>query len=96
MILTFDEFRNHLDDVLWYTWDPERRNHNEKQRHCYYPLTEQLAERLLDNYRNVDVTQELARLRTTHWPQLGESTEEKAACEAIQTLLSNAEVDPTA
>ena len=96
MILSFDEFRNHLDDVLWYTWDPEQRNHDDKLRHCYYPLTERLAERLLDSYRNVDVAAELAALRRQRWPQLSQSAGERAACETIQTLLDNAEIDPTA
>ncbi len=96
MILSFDEFRNHLDDVLWYTWDPEQRNHNDLQRNCYYPLTKHLAERMLDSYRNVDVAAELVALRRQHWPQLSESAGERAACETIQALLNQAEIDPTA
>ena len=96
MILSFDEFRNLLDDVLWYTWDPEQRNHNELDRHCYYPLTEQLAERLLDTYRNVNVSFELERLRLQHWPHLSVTSNQHAAAEAISVLIDNAEIDPTA
>ncbi len=93
MVLNFDDLRDQLNDILWYTWDPENVNSDEKKRHYYYPITQYMAEFIVENKTFGDINELVRSLRQARWTDSPKHEQERAAIAAIFDLVSNTSIE---
>jgi len=94
MLLNFDDFRDQLSDVLFYTWDPEQRQHDHSaNRHCYFHLTEDLAAGIIEDRSLQNIRRLLELLRKRYWPQQPILPGQEQAAQTIMQLINQSEFE---
>lgn len=94
MLLSYDDFREQISDVLFYTWDPEDRQLDKTgNRHHYYHLSDEVAQVVIDDQRIETVRSLLESIRMRCWPQSQPKPSQETAAQAIKQLIDQTTVE---
>ena len=94
MLLSYEDLRDQISDVLFYTWDPEDRQLDKSaNRHHYYHLSDEIAQKISEDNNTSTIRSALESIRIRCWPQSEPTASQELATQAIKQLIDQVTVE---